>query len=121
MFEVGVLFGRREGGFELGLGFEFESRCLFSFPSVSSIAAIIVLSGVEGAGFVVLGVEGLLWLDWWLLRWVYEVKGVDADADGGVWVWGCEENRVSKPGGRRTGVEERGVADGAVGAWWLGC
>lgn len=114
-----MLFGRREAG--LGVGFEFESRCLFSFPSVSSIAAIIVLSGVEGAGFVVLGVEGLLWLDWWLLRWVYEVKGVDADADGGVWVWGCEENRVSKPGGRRTGVEERGVADGAVGAWWLGC
>lgn len=66
MFEVGVLFGTREVGF--WFGFEFESRCLFSFPSVSSIAAIIALSGVGGAGFVVFGVEGLLWLDWWLLR-----------------------------------------------------
>lgn len=70
MFEVGVLFGRKEVGFGFGFEFEFESRCLFSFPSVSSIAAIIVLSGVEGAGFAVLGVEGLLWLDWWWLRWV---------------------------------------------------
>lgn len=90
MFEVDVPFGRREVGFEFGFGFgfEFESRYLFSFPNVSSIATIIALSGVERAEFVVLGVEGLLWLDWWWLRWVCEVKGVDADAGGGVWSWG---------------------------------